>query len=138
VRDEELAVLRILVVDDYVPATQAIAQLLRIAGNVVATSYTAHRVVEVAVEFQPAVILLDISLNGPDDGLAVARLLRAEPRLDGVVLVAMTGRHDTDLEAQIAAAGFDHYLLKPVGFDEIEAILSSATPDRAAPGTKGQ
>lgn len=129
--------LRILVVDDYVPATQAIAQLLRIAGHTVATSYTAVRIVEVAVEFQPQVVLLDISLNGPDDGLAVARLLRAEPRLGGVVLVAMTGRHDADLETQIAAAGFDHYLLKPVGFDEIEAILS-ATPERGTTGTKGQ
>ena len=129
--------LRVLVVDDYVPATQAIAQLLRIAGHVVGTSYTAHRIVEVAVEFQPQVVLLDISLNGPDDGLAVAQSLRAEPRLDGVVLVAMTGRHDAELESQIVAAGFDHYLLKPVGFDEIEAILS-ATPDRGPPGTKGQ
>ena len=129
--------LRILVVDDYVPAAQAIAQLLRIAGHAVATSYTAHRIVEIAAEFQPAVVLLDISLNGPDDGLAVARQLRAEPRLEGVVLVALTGRHDVELEAQIAAAGFDHYLLKPVGFDEIEAILS-VTPERGAPGTKGQ
>lgn len=129
--------LRVLVVDDYVPAAQAIAQLLRIAGHVVTTSYTAHRVVEVAIDFQPAVVLLDISLNGPDDGLAVAQLLRAEPRLEGIVLVAMTGRHDAELETQIAVAGFDHYLLKPVGFDEIEAILS-ATPERGAPGTKGQ
>lgn len=136
-RNEQRSVLRVLVVDDYVPATQAIAQLLRIAGHVVATTYTAQGIVDIAVEFQPAVVLLDISLNGPDDGLAVAGLLRAEPRLDGLVLVAMTGRHDAELETQIAAAGFDHYLLKPVGFDEIEAILS-ATPVRGAPGTKGQ
>ena len=129
--------LRVLVVDDYVPAAQAIAQLLRIAGHAVATSHSAHRIVEVAMEFQPAVVLLDISLNGPDDGLAVARLLRAEAGLEGVVLVALTGRHDAELETQIAAAGFDHYLLKPVGFDEIEAILS-ATPERGRPGTKGQ
>lgn len=135
-RDRKLAVLRVLVIDDYVPATMAIAQLLRIAGYVVATSYTADNIVQVAVEFQPAVVLLDISLKGPDDGLAVAGLLRAEPRLSGIVLVAMTGRHDAELETQIEAAGFDHYLLKPVGFDEIDAILS-ATPERGAPGTKG-
>lgn len=128
--------LRVLVIDDYIPATMAIAQLLRIAGYVVATSYTADNIVQVAVEFQPSVVLLDISLKGPDDGIAVATLLRAEPRLEGLVLVAMTGRHDAELEAQIAAAGFDHYLLKPVGFDEIDAILS-ATSARGAPGTKG-
>lgn len=135
--NEGLAVLRVLVIDDYIPATLAIAQLLRIAGYVVATSYTADNVVQVAVEFQPAVVLLDISLKGPDDGLAVASLMRSEPRLEGLVLVAMTGRHDAELETQIAAAGFDHYLLKPVGFEEIDAILS-ATSERGTPGTKGQ
>lgn len=129
--------LRVLVVDDYVPATMAIAQLLRIAGHIVATSYTAENILQIAVDFQPAVVLLDISLKGPDDGLAVASLLRSDPRLEGIVLVAMTGRHDTDLEAQIAAAGFNHYLLKPVGFDEIDAILA-ATPQRGTPGTKEQ
>src|SRR6058998_2024747 len=105
---------RILVVDDYVPAAQAIAQLLRIVGHTVVTAYTADRIVDLAVEFQPDVVLLDIGLKGEADGVTVARWLREEPRLDGFVLVAVTGRGNTENDAHIASAGFDHYLVKPV------------------------
>src|SRR3954462_4892875 len=127
---------RILVVDDYVPAAQAIAQLLRIVGHTVATSFTADRILDPAIEFQPDVVLLDIGLKGEVDGVTVARWMREEPRLDGIVLVAVTGRGNVSHDEYIASAGFDHYLVKPVGLDELDAIISTV-PERSA-GTKGQ
>ncbi|MFL5615112.1 MAG: response regulator [Gemmatimonadaceae bacterium] len=127
---------RILVVDDYVPAAQAIAQLLRIVGHTVATAYTADNIMQLAVEFQPDLVLLDIGLKGEADGVTVAKWLREEPRLDGLVLVAVTGRGNAEHDDYIASAGFDHYLVKPVGLEQLDAIIS-ALPERSA-GTKGQ
>jgi DNA-binding response OmpR family regulator len=127
---------RILVVDDYVPAAQAIAQLLRIVGHTVTTAYTADNIVDLAVAFQPEIVLLDIGLKGAVDGVTVARWLHEEPRLDGVVLVAVTGRGNAEHDEYITSAGFDHYLVKPVGLEQLDAIIS-ALPERSV-GTKGQ
>jgi DNA-binding response OmpR family regulator len=126
---------RILVVDDYVPAAQAIAQLLRIVGHSVVTAFTADHIVDLALEFQPDVVLLDIGLKGEADGVTVARWLRAEPRLEGILLVAVTGRGNAENDEYITSAGFDHYLVKPVGLDELDAVIRSVH-ERSA-GTKG-
>ena len=55
--------------------------------------------------------LLDLDLPGLD-GLALARMLRAQGR--GLPLLAVTARSDADAEAQARAAGFDDFLRKPV------------------------
>ena len=123
---------RILVVDDYVPAARAIAQLLRLSGHTGVTVFNADRILDTALAFHPHVVLLDIGLEGQHDGLTVARWLRDEPRLDGVLLVALTGRGDDEMAAHAAAAGFDYYLLKPVGFDDLEAVIATVDETRIA------
>ena len=114
---------RILVVDDYAPASQALTRLLRLGGHVVESAANAEQAMAVAVAFRPEVVLLDINLGGANDGLAVARWMRLEARLDGVILVAITGRCDFEIKDRITAAGFDHYLVKPIPVADIENIL---------------
>ena len=127
---------RILVVDDYVPVAHAIAQLLRLSGHAVMTAFAADEVMNAARAFHPDVVLLDIGLRGPHDGVAVANWLREEHTFDSTLLVALTGRCDGEDDARIASAGFDYHLLKPVSFDELEAIIETA-PERSAAGPKG-
>src|SRR6476646_9255477 len=124
---------RILVVDDYVPVAQAIAQLLRLSGHAVVTAFDANEVMNAARAFQPDVVLLDIGLRGPNDGVAVAEWLRHEPSFDSTLLVALTGRCDGEDDDRIATAGFDYHLIKPVSFDELEAIIEKA-PERHLDG----
>jgi CheY-like chemotaxis protein len=58
------------------------------------------------------------------DGYELARRLRADPRHDGMALVALTGwGQDSDRE-RIASAGFDRHLLKPVDIAELTQALS--------------
>ena len=118
-----MSVRRILVVDDYAPASQAITRLLRLNGHVVESAANAEQAKEASLAFRPEVVLLDINLGGADDGLAVARWMRVEARLEGVVLVAITGRCDFEIRDRIAAAGFDHYLVKPIPVADIETII---------------
>jgi DNA-binding response OmpR family regulator len=127
---------RILVVDDYVPVAHAIAQLLRLSGHAVMTAFAADEVMNAARAFHPDVVLLDIGLRGPHDGVAVANGLREEPSFDCTLLVALTGRCDGEDDARIATAGFDYHLVKPVSFDELEAIIETA-PERTVAGPKG-
>jgi DNA-binding response OmpR family regulator len=121
-----VSVRRILIVDDYAPTSQALTRLLRLGGHVVESAPNAEQAMAVALEFRPEVVLLDINLGGADDGLAVARWMRVEARLEGVVLVAITGRCDFEIKDRISAAGFDHYLVKPIPIAEIEHIILDA------------
>lgn len=119
---------RVLLVDDYVSAANATAQLLRVAGHTVIIAYDADRVIPVAVDFQPDAIFLDIGLPGDTDGVVLARRLRAHPVLKSTTLVALTGYDAPEERIRIRSAGFDHYLLKPVSLEVLESIIEQAGP----------
>lgn len=83
---------------------------------------------------RPDILFTDISM--PEmDGLALTREIRrqeggpGDPRLP---IVAMTAHAMDDHEAEIVAAGVDHYLTKPLKKDMIiERIVALAPPDVA-------
>jgi DNA-binding response OmpR family regulator len=117
---------RILIVDDYAPAADALCRLLRINGHEVKTARDADEAMAIALDFLPEVVLLDINLGGVSDGFAVARWIRAQTALDRVLLIAITGRCDFEMKDRISAAGFDHLLVKPIPFADIEHIIPDA------------
>ena len=69
--------LRILVVDDNRDAADSLAMLLRTTGNDIRTAYDGLEAVQVASEFRPDVVLLDIGLP-KIDGHEVAQRIRKE------------------------------------------------------------
>jgi two-component system, chemotaxis family, CheB/CheR fusion protein len=116
--------LRILVVDDNRDSADLQAALLQHNGHRVRTAYDGMDALEVAARFRPDVILLDIGL--PEiDGYEVAYRVRQQPSLDGVVLVAMTGYGQPEDRQRSQAVGFDHHLVKPAEFADLQTILAS-------------
>jgi CheY-like chemotaxis protein len=91
----------------------------------VEVAYSATDALELAKTFVPEVCLLDIGL--PDfDGNELARRLRMLPQATGATLIAMTGYgRQQDRDASMAA-GFDHYLVKPVNTMQLADILAAA------------
>lgn len=78
---------------------------------------------------RPRVVLLDVMMPGPLDGLEVCRGLKAEPDLSGlrVVLLSARGqRHDIDAGL---AAGADGYFVKPFSpialLDHVERLVQA-------------
>ena len=122
---------RVLVVDDNVDAAQTLAFLLESSGHEVKLAYDGLSAVAAAIAYQPEVVLLDIGLPGLD-GYEVARRIRKHPGLRDIWLVALTGYgQDTDRQRSLEA-GFDHHLVKPADFDEIEKLLSSMAREKTA------
>jgi CheY-like chemotaxis protein len=122
------ASLRVLVVDDNVDAAQTLQLLLkrvRTPGHRRATALEALALAQASTA--PQLCLLDIGL--PDiSGYDLARSLRALPATAKAMLVAVTGygrRADRDLAA---AAGFDHYFVKPVDVDALLALIARLAP----------
>lgn len=113
---------RVLVVDDSKDIRDSCCELLAMAGFEVRAAATGLEALESADGYGPSAILLDVGL--PDlDGYEVARRLRQTPRFADALLVAVTGYDTPESRALSAAAGFDHYMSKPMDFKELVKLL---------------
>ncbi len=114
--------LRILVVDDNVDAAETLAMMLELEGHSVSKAHDARSAVACARSERPHAMLLDIGL--PDiDGYELARRLRALPEAEDALLIAVTGYGQNEDRRRAESAGFDHYLVKPVEFEPLRAML---------------
>jgi len=119
--------LRILMVDDNPDAAQSLSLLLAVGGHQVAVEYDGKSALSRLHHERPDVLILDIGL--PDmDGYDLARRVRALPRMDHAVLIALTGYGQSQDRDAAKAAGFDHHLVKPVNLETLALILNSISP----------
>jgi two-component system CheB/CheR fusion protein len=114
---------RILIIEDNIDAASSLCDVLELGEHEVAVAHNGPDGLSRARAFQPEVILCDIGL--PDmDGYAVARAIRADARLHGVCLVALSGYAlPEDLQNAIDA-GFDQHIAKPPSIEKLEALLA--------------
>jgi CheY-like chemotaxis protein len=122
---------RVLLVDDNADNLILGRIVLERAGHAVAIAPGGAEAVEVAKDFLPDLILLDLHMP-PPDGYEAARLLRAEPSLESAVIVAHTASYlaPGDREATLEA-GFDGYLVKPILPRTFAAEVAPFLPTRA-------
>ncbi len=118
---------RVLVVDDNSDAAESLALLLQSAGAEVHTANDGPAGLAAVRRFLPHAVLLDLGMPGMD-GFEVARRLRAEPGLAGLVLVALTGWGQEEDRKRTRSSGFDHHLTKPVDVDRLMDILGKTRP----------
>lgn len=118
--------LRVLVVDDNVDAAQTLRLLLKATGHDAHVAFDGGSAVKVALEFLPNIVLLDIGLPGLD-GYEVAKRLRQDSSMDGVVLVAVTGYGQATDKLRSQDAGFSHHLVKPTDFGKVQEILATVS-----------
>lgn len=115
---------RVMIVDDYPDAAESLRMLLELDGHEVRALKTAGDLLAQARAFKPRVIVLDTGRGIPKSGLEWARRLRSTPDLKDVALVAWTGHGRKQDIAAGLAAGFDHYLVKPVDPDLIASLVN--------------
>jgi CheY-like chemotaxis protein len=115
----------VLVVDDNRDSADSMVSLLELLGH-------EARAVYGALDFQPRVVLLDLSMP---DGFSVLQRLR-EGTVAPMFVVAMTGYgQDTD-RRRAWQAGFQAQLTKPVGIEDLQRVLRtlpSCSASREAP-----
>ncbi len=119
----EIALARILVVDDNADAADSLGSLLQLEGHRVAVTYRSSDALAKLDEFKPTIVLLDIGL--PEiDGYEIARRIRASGNHDRVRLVALTGYGQADDRQRAKSCGFDDHLVKPVEFAALRRVLA--------------
>ena len=113
----------VLLVEDNPDAAESLTTLLELLGHHVRAVYDGIAALDAARASTPDVMLVDIGLPGMD-GYEVARRVRRDPALTQVVLVALTGYSRNEDKRQAMAAGFDHYLVKPVDPDALHGLVA--------------
>ena len=115
----------VLVVDDNRDAADSLAELLRSMGATTLVAYGGEEALRMARANPIDIAVLDIGMPGMD-GCDLARHLRAEPGGARMMLIALTGWGQQGYKERIAAAGFDHHLLKPLHLADLMAALRGA------------
>ena len=115
--------LRILIVDDNRDGADSLVMLLRLMGNDTRTAYDGQQGVDVAGEFRPDVILLDIGLPKLN-GYEACRRIREQPWGKSVVLIAVTGWGQEDDRRRSHEVGFDYHMVKPVAPQDLVKLLA--------------
>lgn len=120
---------KILVVDDDKAATALFHQALMMNQYEVITLNESSRVLEVAAEVLPDLIILDLMMPEPD-GFKVCRMLRADAKLRKLPIIIVTALNDMDSRLVAIGAGANDYLVKPFHLDtlfgSVERLLQKA------------
>lgn len=125
---------RILVIEDNPENLALMGYLLRAFGHSVLTAEDGEAGLARA-EAEPDIDLIVCDVHLPKlDGYAVARRLKAHPRLAAVPLVAVTALAMVGDREKVLAAGFDGYIPKPIAPREFAGQVQSYLPGHAAPG----
>jgi CheY-like chemotaxis protein len=121
----ETPALRILVVDDNRDAADSLAMLLEMNGHTGRVAYDGATALEKAEKTRPHVALVDIGMPAMN-GYEVAQRISTAGWGSGTVLVAITGWGAKSGRAKSREAGFAYHLTKPVDYDTLASLLSTA------------
>jgi CheY-like chemotaxis protein len=128
---------RVLVVDDTREVRELLVLNLELEGFEVRAACDGQEGVEVALDWHPDVVTLDVVMPRLD-GLAALQALRADPRTAAVPVVLVTGRAQAADRAEGEALGADAYLPKPFEPAELVAVVGSLARTGRRPGRPGR
>jgi signal transduction histidine kinase/CheY-like chemotaxis protein len=113
---------RLLLVDDNEDAALLLADSLRQLGHLVEVAHDGPAALAAVQGFKPGVALLDLGLPVMD-GFELGERLRADPDLQGIVLIAVTGYAQELDRRRSTAAGFDAHMAKPIDVYELDSLI---------------
>jgi DNA-binding NarL/FixJ family response regulator len=112
---------RVLIVDDHVMLRESMRVALELAGNdVVGEAGDGHEALRLVEQVRPTVVLMDVSLPGPD-GIEVTRQLCTQYPELRVVMVTMHG--NPALVERAVRAGACAYLTKDFSMQEVVSAV---------------
>jgi CheY-like chemotaxis protein len=115
-----MASARILIVEDNPLNLKLVRDVLTVSGYEVVAAPSGEEGVTLAQTCEPDLVLMDIQLPGID-GYEALRMLRQNPLLDSVPVVAVTAFAMREDRERAWRAGFDGYLGKPISVRSLPA-----------------
>ncbi|MBC7448162.1 MAG: response regulator transcription factor [Hymenobacteraceae bacterium] len=116
---------RILVVDDDPDIVELLEYNLKKEGYQTQTATNGRAALEIAQQFVPDIILLDVMMPVLD-GIAACRQLRMIPKLKDTYILFLTARAEEFSEVAAFEAGADDFITKPIKPRALISRLSAA------------
>lgn len=115
----------VIIIDDEPDNLDLVVETLTFYGVTVHSSNDGEKGIEMVENFNPNLILLDLSM--PDvDGWEVHRRIRAMPKFADVPIVAMTAHAMVGDRERVMEAGFDGYMTKPIRVPNLVKDIKAA------------
>ena len=121
---------RVLVVEDDPTLRRVIELVLEAQGYIVDQAHHGAAALETIAASRPDIVLADLKMPLMD-GFALLERMRAEPSLQMIPVLLLTG----NLDAARGAVGVDGILLKPFEPAELIAMIAKLTQQDAATAT---
>jgi two-component system cell cycle response regulator DivK len=113
---------KILVVEDNEKNLILMRDILEYQGYVVVLAQDGEEGIRLAREHRPHLILMDIQMPVMD-GYDALKILRGDPGLQGMKVVAITGLAMSGDKELMLQAGFDDYLAKPFSIRQLSTMI---------------
>ena len=118
---------RILVVDDNETVRSIVAGQLATKSYIAETADCAANALAMMTEGHYDAVILDISMPGMD-GFEALRIMKTLPVAKGrTPVIALTAHALVEVRERCIAAGFDHFLAKPVRIDDLSRAIEEIT-----------
>ncbi len=116
---------RVLVVEDNIDNLDLIVLLLSRNGYEVITAQSGRLGLEKIRAEKPDVVLMDLSL--PEmDGWTVAHMIKDDPALKDIPLIAVTAHTLPGDRRKALDAGFDQYISKPINVNLFDSVIKES------------
>ena len=122
---------RVLVVDDNPTNLKLVAFVVSANGYEVASAIDAPSALAALRAHKPAVVLVDIQLPGID-GLELTRMIRRDPALADIAIIAVTAYAMKGDREKALEAGCDDYVTKPIDTRALPGIIAKYVRDVGA------
>jgi putative two-component system response regulator len=116
----------ILIVDDESAGRETLEAILEGEGYLLRMAENGRQALEMAREFPPDVILLDVMMPGMT-GFEVCKVIRNDEKLAEVPIIIVTALDDRQALLEGLSGGADDFITKPYDRYELRARLSSIT-----------
>lgn len=121
----------VLLVDDYADTREVLRRAVETCGCRVVEAANGQEAIELSQSERPDLILMDLNMPVLDGFNATLRIRELERTRD-VPVVAVTAHDTAEFRAAAGAVGCCDYLLKPLDFERLYALLERLLPPRSA------
>jgi two-component system, cell cycle response regulator DivK len=144
--DDIVSQWKILIVDDDLDNQMLAAEYMKYLGATVRTANDGVKGLEVLKDFEPTIILMDLSMPNMD-GWTMFGEMQKDEALKRIPVIALTAHAMPQHEEQVKEAGFTGYVTKPFVFSRLlreikhwlaEPEESDVTGQEGNPPTSGE
>lgn len=113
----------ILIIDDNDDVRRLVGKILKAAGHDVVEGASGEEALTITETTTPDLVLMDVRLPGGFDGLETTRIIKGDPRMREVPVIALTASVLEKDRQRALAAGCSGFIGKPIDIKNLTSLV---------------